>query len=519
MLRIYYLLCIFALSSASGFQSKIENILKHSRTLREFSAENHFLHDRIQKSAKNSTFGYPSYTCPDNGRLLNETVFEQKIVVRPLFLLKLGIENETHFIITQEAVCNNQSLQLESTQESNLTISNSSSIQWLVLTIENGGLKQSQKLIQVEYNEQPFYLAGNTSEQVILIRSNPYNGTYFVLYNENLFNRIVDSLERNRSAIPELFRISVLKDYWYFAELGIREHESFLKFATNLINAEKDVSLHEWLLLLVSFTGFGYKNELAFHPKFLRANEIFESKINNRFTTTMFESQLADISQRTGDAWPWLCFRLDSHCRTRLKNGLQFWKLNPNSSLESITEKFGVNSGFSTECLIVAAGGKEGFDFILQKAEDGQVSFNALGCPTEPEMIKLFLSKIIDPNDKNFVSEEVKRSIWSYYTIFNNGIGTVKLVQDNSEAFEELLGREPILAQATIMLGLSNSKEQLKEIHEIAQMYYDLDDSYPTFIFSRVYESFYETIHEAEMRRGRKGILLWITRFLNGSLR
>ncbi|CAL8146883.1 unnamed protein product [Orchesella dallaii] len=471
MLRVYYVLCIFALSSASGFISKIENIARitTTRTLREFSAENHFLRDRIQKPTKNSRFGDPSNSRSDDATLFGETDLGHDDVYRSLFLFKLGIENETHFIIKQDALCNYQGSQLECAAESNLTNSNSSSTQWLVLTIEKGDLKQSQKHIHLEYNGQPFYLAGNTSEQAVLIRRDPTNKQYLVLYDENLFNRIVDNLERNRSAIPELFRIAMLKDYSLFAELG--------------------------------------------------SIEFFESKINNRFTTTSFESQLADISQETGDSWPWSCFRLDSHCRTRLKNGLQFWKSNPSSSLESITEKFGVNSGFSTECLIVAAGGKEGFEFMLQKAEDGQVSFEALACATEPDMIKLFLSKIIDPNDKNFESEKVKRSVWAYYTLFNNGIGTMKFVQDNSEALEEHLGGEPILAQATIMLAVSSSKEQLKEIHEITQMYYDLDDSYPTSIFSRAYDSFYETIHEAEMRSGRKAILPWITRLLNESVR
>ncbi|CAL8146922.1 unnamed protein product [Orchesella dallaii] len=511
MLKVYYLLCIFALSSsATDFTPKIENVLKSIRAISDPSEENHLLREKIPK---NPTLDNHYDSCSNIRRSISETDFENIADVEPL-LLKVGIENETHFIITQEPICNNQNKQFKSDRASNITNSKSS-IRWLLLKIENGGLKQSHNHIQLEYNRQPFYLAGNTSEQVILIRKDPYTNSYLVIYDEHLFNGIVDHLKQNRSVIPEFFRTSMLIDYFHFAEQGIRKYESFLKLATNLITSEKDASLHEWLVFLQLFHVLGKRPLLFYHPMLRRANEFFESKINSSFNSTSFESQLEDVVQERVEVWPWPCYHFDSHCRDRIQTALNFWKSNPTSSLKSIREEFGVKSEYNTECLIVAAGGKEGFDFMLEKAEDGQVSLGALGCATEPDVVKLVLSKIVDPKDKNFQSQEIKLKVWTYYVAFNKGISTMKFVRDNLEAFRTIYGREPILTHVIIMLSASDTKEQLKEIREIAEIH-----THPKFLrfFKQEYQRVEQTIDEADMESGRKAMLQWIAELLRGKV-
>ncbi|CAL8146925.1 unnamed protein product [Orchesella dallaii] len=515
MLKLYCLLCIFALSSASRILSKIENNQQHSKKFSDYSVEKRFLKERMPKSFQNSSTGDPYNTCSNDRRAKN--LFDQEDNDQVPFLIKLGIENETHFVITQEVLCNNQSGQLETTiYNDNRTNISSSSTQWVTLKIENGGLKQNQEHFQLQYNGEPFFLTGNTSEQVIVTRTDPHVDGNYVLYDDVLFKRIVDQLERNRSAISQLFRTEMLTDYFHFAGLGVRDYGSFFKLATNLIMSEEDPSVFEWWAFLTIFQVFGNQHRLQTHPLFLRANQFFESKINSRFSAASFQSQLEYIAQETGQAYPWPCLHLDSHCRDRLNNGLNFWKANPTSSLESISEKFGVISGYSTECLIVAAGGKESFDFMLEKAEKGEVSFQALGCATEPAVVKLVLNKIIDPNDKNFQSDEIKRMVWAYYVAFNKGVGALKFIRDNSEAFKTFYGEEAILNNVVAIFHWLSTKEQLKEIQEFTQMYPSNQDQ--TFVFSLLYESVEETIGDAEMEWRRNAILQWIAGLLKGSV-
>ncbi|ODM89288.1 Aminopeptidase N [Orchesella cincta] len=505
MLKVYFLLCIFALSSTSrGF-------LSGSRRLKELSIlVNSFQNgkERTGKSIENSSGEDPYKTCSGHNSLgrsmnLSDPDFEANT---PLLLVKVGIENETHFILTQEILCNDLSQRSESASNFGL-----GSTKWLGLKLQTGGLKQSEEYLELKQNEV-LYVAGNTSAEILLVRTEPHVDGHYVLYDENIFGRIVRQLELQRSAIPHLIRTEMLTDYFNFAGLGLRDYGPFFNLSSNLINSEEDPSLFEWWAFLTIFQVIGNQHRLQTHPLFLRANELFESKINSRFSVPEFNQQLEFIAQQTGQAWPWPCLHFDSHCRDRMKEGLNFWKSNLTQNVTSIKEKFGVISGYSTECLIVSAGGRDAFDFMMEKAEKGEVSFQALGCATEPEVVKLLLGKIINPNDENFQSPNVRKKVWAYYVAFNKGVGSLKFIRENLASFEALYGEDALVNNVLGIIPWISSKEQMKEVQEFIQLHKITQSQ--TFAFTILHEFIEEAIADMETEWRRKAILQWLTQML-----
>jgi len=138
---------------------------------------------------------------------MNESEF-----VTPLrILIRVAIANETHFLVKEEQLCQKF--------EEKKSSSPIKTTQWLAIIIQNGGLTKNQQCFHLRGNGEPFYWTGNTSE-LLVIRTDQHIDGYFVLYDDLLFQRILNQLQLNRSAIPLPIRNALLSDYFYFAGLG-----------------------------------------------------------------------------------------------------------------------------------------------------------------------------------------------------------------------------------------------------------------------------------------------------------
>ncbi|CAL8147344.1 unnamed protein product [Orchesella dallaii] len=334
-------------------------------------------------------------------------------------LVRVAVENSTHFVLTQEKF-----------------LANEKGVWYIPIKLKIG--REEVRNVWLTPDGKPLYVPGNTLDFILI--DPDVRGYYSVIYEDNLLDRLKQQLATSENAeFSPLAKSRLLLDYFSFADKNVTSYDTPLTLSSYLSPDDDEPNYTVWLAFLWKFRSDAVRPFLG-HPEFPTVHAYFTSKLDPLLLELENELPSPYVTFLRHWMLKYSCRYRTSYCLTLAQNIFSLWHSTPNSTLSSFSSHFKGISDKTMECLIISAGGMSEFSFILQKYNNLKKKLpQSLTCTRDPQLIEILLVKLIDPSHPS-LPPKLRRNMLANL-IDNEGRGEVlSFLSTNFDSVVELIG-------------------------------------------------------------------------------